>query len=236
VKQVQTQKFIGTVGYMGGVMAVPEPFTWAWGNMLLFTQAAMCGQGENVFPAKSKFSLHDFGRNDLTTRMLGDWIVMLDTDIAFEPDLVARLVTTANKYRLDVLTGMYVYKSPPHYPVLYVHNHETKRDERVADWDRNSEVFQIDSAGGGCLFVRRNVFERITAELCVNAFERIGVKGEDHSFFARLQELKIKAWCAWKIEVQHLEYLGLTPSANFRPEREPDHFFEREGFHEATPA
>jgi hypothetical protein len=231
---------IGTIGYMGGLMSLPEPFLWSWGNMLLYSQEALCGADENevqhIHVEKSKFSLHDVARNDLVRRMQGDWILMFDTDTAFDSDLGARLVATMRRFNLDVVTGIYCYKSPPHYPVLYLYNHASKRNEVVADWHRSAEVFQVDSSGAGALCVRRNVFERIVAELEENPFDRIGAKGEDHSFFQLLRTLQIKTWCAWKAEVQHLEYVGLVPSQHFRPEREPDHIFERETFDLATPA
>jgi hypothetical protein len=211
---------IGTVGYMGGVMSVPEPFTFAWGNMLVYSHEALCQPGEHIHPDRTKFSLHDWGRNDLVARMKGDWIFMLDTDCSFEPDLCARMVATMYRHDVEILTGIYSFKAEPHLPVLYIWNEKTERHEIVAKWDRTrwdgkNEIFQVDSAGGGCLLVRRRVFERITSELKENPFSRKEAKGEDHSFFMRTRQLGIKAYCAWKIEVQHLEYLGITPSEHY---------------------
>lgn len=210
-------------------MSVPEPFAWAWGNMRAFTQEALCGPHESLQAERSKVSLHDFARNDLVARMRGDWILMLDTDIIFEPDLCARMVSMMYRRDLDVLTGIYSFKVPPHYPVLYMYNHESEKNEVVADWDKNAELLRVDSAGAGCLLVRRRAFERIAKELGENPFDRIGRKGEDHSFFDRLRKLAIPLWCAPSIEVQHLEYFGVQTSLHFNPVREPDHFFEHLG-------
>lgn len=226
------ERIIGTIAYMGGVMATPEPFTWSWGNLVAFTPQALCQPGEHVHPDRTKLSLHDYGRNDLAGRMKGDWLLMLDTDMSFEPDLAARLVATMHRYGVDVLTGIYSYKSPPHLPVLYMLNPDTGKHEIVARWDRSVEIFPVHSAGAGCLLVRRKVFERITAELNENPFDRYGGKGEDHSFFARLRKLGIPAYCAWKVEAQHLEYLGITPSANYEgaEDNEIASLFEVEAF------
>lgn len=227
---VKTESILGTIGYMGGIMNVPEPFCFAWGNMLVYSQEALCQPGEHIHPDHTKLSLHDYARNDLLSRMRGDWMLMLDTDVAFEPDFAARLVGTMYRHNVDVLTGCYVYKKPPHYPVLYLYNPETGRqDEIVARWDRNREIFPIDSAGGGCLLVKRQVFERITGELNENPFDRIDNKGEDHSFFYRLRKLNIKAYCAWKVQMQHLEYVGFTLD-DYVPDPEVAHEFVREGF------
>jgi len=224
------KKLIGSVGYMGGIMSVPEPFCWAWGNMCAHTENALCAEDEHIHFDRAKFSLHDFARHELISRMEGDWIVMLDTDVTFEPDVVARLVATADRYQVDVLSGIYCHKAPPHFPVLFIWNPETKQKEVIAAWDRTSEIFEFDWGGGGCLFVRRGVFNRIAAELHENPFDRIGIKGEDHSFFTRLQKLGIQAYCAWQIEAEHLEYLGISASRDFHLDREPDHTYEREAF------
>jgi hypothetical protein len=229
-------KLIGTVAYMGGTMSTPEAFTWSWGQLTRHTEAVICGPHEHIHLARSTVSLHDWGRNQILGDLRGDWLFMLDNDVAFEPDVCARLLATANRYDLDVVTGIYSYKTAPHYPVLYLHNYDTQRNEVVADWDRASEVFRVDSAGAGCLFVRRHVFQQITRELKVNPFDRIGRKGEDHSFFERLRELGIPAWCAWKIEVQHLAVTGIQTSVHFKPTREPDHFYQGEGFDRAGAA
>jgi GT2 family glycosyltransferase len=229
------QKIIGTIGYMGGIMSVPEPFAWSWGNMMTFTPDALRQNlNEHIHPARAKFSLHDYARHDLLRQMHGEWILMLDTDISFAPDLAARMVATMYRYNVDVVTGIYSYKRPPHYPVLYIHNKETDRFEIVADWDRESEIFQVSSAGAGCLLVKRHVFERITAELKENPFDRYGPKGEDHSFFIRLRKLGIKAWCAWKIEVDHLEYEGVKPSSHYVPDGNYAHTFDMEGMRESA--
>lgn len=223
-------KLIGTVAYMGGVMSLPEPFAWSWGQMLAHSSSVLCGEHEHLHVTRSTVSLHDWGRNQLIADLRGDWIFMVDADTAFEPDILARLLHLMNRYDLDVVTGIYSYKAPPHYPVLYVHNPETDRNETVAEWDKTAEVIRVDSAGAGCLLIRRRVFERIALELGENPFDRIGRKGEDHSFFERLRKLNIPAWCAWKVEVQHLALLGLRTSTHFRPTREPDHLFESQGF------
>jgi GT2 family glycosyltransferase len=225
-----THKILGTVAYMGGIMSLPEPFAWSWGNMAAFTPNALCGDGEYIHYDRAKLSLHDYARNEMLSRMRGDWILMLDTDISFEPDLAARMVRTMYKYDLDVLTGIYSYKHEPHFPVLYMHNPENDRHEIIADWDRSKEIFEIGSAGAGVLLIRRHVCERITAELSENPFDRYPRKGEDHSFFTRLRKLGIKAFCAPHIEVSHLEYLGVRPSTDYLPPAKFAHTYETIAF------
>jgi len=210
-----THRCIGTIGYMGGIMAVPEEFCWSWGNLLLFTQEALCQPGEHIHPVRTKLSLHDYARNDLLTQMRGDWILMLDCDMSLEPDFCARMVRLFERNHLDVLTGLYSYKSPPNLPVAYLLNPATGRHEIIAEWDRTLPLIQIDSAGAGCLLIRRSVCERITSELKENPFDRYPGKGEDHSFFLRLGKLGIPAWIAQHAEADHLAYYGVRTSRDY---------------------
>lgn len=222
------EKIIGTIGYMGGVMAVPEPFCWAWGNLLAHSERNMCQPGEHILAERTKLSLHDYGRNELVAKMRGDWLLMLDTDLSFGPDLAARMVRLFELNNLDVLCGIYSYKTPPHYPVVYQYNPEAKRNEILAGWDRSVTLLQIDSAGAGTLLVRRRVFERIAKEMQQRPFDRIGNKGEDHSFFERLRTLGIESFCAPHIEADHMEFLGVRTSADYVPPETFDHEYVRQ--------
>jgi len=215
---------------MGGIMSLPEPFTWSWGQMIAFNSEALCGEDEHVHYEHTKLSLHDYARADMLSRMRGDWMLMLDTDHAFEPDLAARMVRTMMQYDVDILTGIYSYKAKPHFPVLYMFNHDTQKHEIIADWDRSLDILQVDSAGGGCLLVKRKVFEQITRELKESPFDRYPGKGEDHSFFTRCRKLGIKAYCAPKIELQHLAYWGIAPSTDYVRPAQVQNLYEVESF------
>jgi cellulose synthase/poly-beta-1,6-N-acetylglucosamine synthase-like glycosyltransferase len=209
-------ELIGTIAYMGGVMALPEPFAWAWGNMLIHSHAALCQPGQYIMPDHAAQSLHDVARNQLVKRMRGDWLLMLDTDTTFESDFAARLVMIMERLNLDVVTGIYSFKRPPHFPVLYMRNRETDQHEVIRSWDGEGDVFPIDAAGGGCLLIRRRAFDAIRRELREEPFSRIdGTKGEDISFFRRLKQVGIQAHCAWKVEMVHLAYQGIRTSNDF---------------------
>jgi hypothetical protein len=80
----------------------------------------------------------------------------------------------------------------------------------LMDWDARLDMMEIYSAGAGCLWVRRSVYDRIRAELNEQPFTRINGMGEDHSFFLRLHKLGIKAVAALKVECHHLQVRPLT--------------------------
>ena len=206
------KKTIGTVGYMGGIMSLPEPFVWSWTQMIEFNREALCQEDEQIHYTRTKYSLHSAARNDLMEHMKGDWLLQLDTDMVFDPDFCARLVRVMHVYNLDIVTGVYPYKSNPSVPTLYHFDEDRRRHDPIAVPDEalDMEVFEVDSAGGGCLLVRRSVFERIVTETKQPPFEHIPPCGEDHSFFMRARKLGIKAHCAWKVHASHLGFRQVT--------------------------
>lgn len=206
---------VGTIAYMGGVPSNLEAFTWAWGQLIAYNADYLVDQNERIHYDRATVSYHSFARNNLSDKMRGDWLLMLDMDHQFEPDLAARLLNMANWHGLDVLTGLYVYKQAPHNPVLF-----TRRGDKVeylGDWDKSAQVFEVGAAGAGCLFVRRSVFARIRAELDENPFEIRKCFSEDNSFFDRCHELGIKTWCCPMIESPHLAVRPFT-LADYTPD------------------
>ena len=202
---IRGNKIIGTVAYMGGLPAVLESFTWSWTQMMQYNAEYLQGPGEIVNYDRSTISYHSAARNGLVDRMQGDWLVMFDTDHAFEPDIVGRLLRLANYHNVDVITALYVNRNPPHPPVIFLFDQDSMLFNPVAKWDKNgAELVQIGSAGAGTLFVRRKVFERIRTECKEEPFAPKRNYGEDHSFFYRLLNLDIPAYFAPMIESYHL--------------------------------
>src|SRR5262245_65708880 len=121
---LNTKSVIGTVAAMAGVPAVLTEFWRSWSRMVQFNVDYLCGPNERIYYTDAAVSDHAFARNVLASQMQGDWILMLDTDHGFEPDLVTRMVREFEKNDLDVLSGAYVYKTHPHAPVLYVNDQQ----------------------------------------------------------------------------------------------------------------
>lgn len=202
---IYTKKTIGTIAYMGGIQAVLERFCWAWGQMIQFNTEYLCKPGEIIHYAKATVSFHSFARNSIVEQMIGDWLLMLDTDHAFEPDLACRMVNAMNKYNVDVLGATYCHRTPPNSPVLYQWNKDKTGLEPIGDWDDRVEAFEVGSMGAGALLVKKSVYNLIRNELKEAPFEIIPPFGEDHSFFKRLDKLGIKAYAMPKIESPHLD-------------------------------
>lgn len=209
------KRIIGTIAYMGGVPAVLEAFAWAWGQMVQFNTDYLVEPGERIHYDRATVSYHSYARNNLADRMRGDWLLMLDTDHAFEPDLAARMLNMAIRHDFKVLAALYVYKQPPHNPVLFTRQGDTM--QYLGDWDRGVQAMQVGGAGAGALLVQREVFERIRTQLDENPFEIRKSFSEDNSFFDRCWELNIPCWCCPAIESPHLVVKPVT-LADYRPD------------------
>lgn len=200
------KKYVGTVAYMGGVMSVPEKFCWSWSQMIQYNDEYLVDGNERVFYTRATASYHSFARNMIVKGMRGDWLLMLDTDHAFEPDLLARMLCRMYKHDLDVVTGMYQYKYAPHSPVVYIWQDEEKQlYAPLGDWDKNVDLFPVASSGAGCLLVRRRVFDEIWKQLKEQPFDIIHPYSEDHSFFKRLHKIGVTPYCCPSIESNHLQ-------------------------------
>jgi hypothetical protein len=210
------RKAVGTVAYMGGIPAVLEPFCWSWGQMVQHNQELFCDGQQYIHYDRAAISDHGPARNSLVSRFLGDWLVQMDTDHSFDPDIVARLVRTADAAGVDVLSAVYQMKNPPHVPVLFQwvgdpNNKNHRGLQPLAKWPKEAKVLQIGSSGGGCLFVRRKVFDQLaTAYPRQNPFDKLEPFSEDHSFYLRCLNQKIDCYAAMDIHSNHLRVVPVT--------------------------
>jgi len=214
------RRAIGTVAYLGGLPALLEPFCWAWSQLVQYNAEYLCEPGEYVHYDRATVSLHDVARNMLVDRMAGDWLLQLDTDHIFEPDLAARMVSHMRTYDLQVAVGLYRHKHPPSTPVIYNWNADATFALPIGDWDRESGIraLQIGTAGGGCLMVKRSVFDRIRTELQEQPFTRFQAFGEDHAFFKRCHALGIPVHALVNVEAPHLALRSMPMTDYERPD------------------
>lgn len=180
-------------------------FAWSLAQMIQYNSEYICQSNEFIHLTKAHLSYHSAARNQLVDTAQGDWLLMLDTDASFDPDLVARMLRVFDKYQLDVLTGLYHHKSPPHPPVIYKNSDNGEMFDLIGDWTKpeGEYLIPVGSAGAGCLMVRRSVFNKIK-ESGESPFDIIHPFGEDHSFFKRLQKIGIQGYCDPTIQTFHL--------------------------------
>lgn len=217
------RKTIGTCAYLGGLMSIPEPFVYSWQQMIEYNSEYLVDSKTRINYTRAKVSYHSFARNTLVEQIHGDWLLQLDTDVVFEPDLLARMLLKMDKFGIDVLTAPYLYKSEPHPPVMYGYNPKTKSKFIMGDWDKKADLIPIRGAGAGALLVRRSVFDNIQCKLGESPFDiwyskETGPLSEDHSFFERCWKLKIRCYAAPDITVKHLIYKELDVYKDYQKE------------------
>ncbi len=182
-----------------------EYFLDSWEKLILFNNEFLENEGY-IHYNKATVSYHELGRTEIVNDMRGDWILMLDTDHMFAPDLLDRMLFLMNKHNLSVLSGAYQYKKPPHGLVANLWLSESKEDKGltpIVDWDRSKEIIQVGAVGGGVLLVKRSVLQKIN-EAGFHPFSKVDGLSEDYSFCYRCKQLDIPIHLAPKIQSHHV--------------------------------
>lgn len=202
------RRIIGTICPLLALPSVQTEFAWSLANLVNFTNLYTCASDEEVWLTKPKHTFHDLARNQAANIMQGDWLLQLDADHSFSPDLLHRILQVHKDTGYEVISGLYLYRNEPHDPVLWKWD-QHNRPAKMTEWPRG-EIMEVDCAGAGCLWVHKRVFMRIWQELGEEPFSRLeqerqgGVVGEDFAFFRRLQKLGIRACCPTYVECNHL--------------------------------
>lgn len=192
-------KVDGTVGIMWAD-TVSGKFLDSFANMIIYSPYYLHYE-------KASVSWHEMARNQLVEGMLGDWILMLDTDHCFSPDLLERMLRIKEKYNAPVVSGIYTYKFPPHAPVVNFWDESQTDRIRVSpllEWDRSTEVMEVGCVGAGCLLIDRKVFKQIEYSLSEAPFSIVPGLSEDYSFCYRCKKLGIPILLAPQIECHHI--------------------------------
>lgn len=90
-----------------------------------------------------------------------EWLLMIDSDMTFDPDLCERLVREADPDERPIMGGLCFAGGKSHrtYPTIYreLGVHEGWIDiERVYDYPKDS-LLKVSATGGACLLVHRRV-------------------------------------------------------------------------------
>lgn len=146
-------------------------------------------------------SRNDLGRKAIENEC--DYVLWLDSDQVFEPDLLERMFKTLREYDLDFLTGIYFRRVAPYSPVLF--DRLNYADDK-ASWTEfrtlPAGLFEAGGCGFGCVLMSTDVLMSVQAKFDT-MFQPMKGLGEDLAFCWRARECGYKIMCDPSIEVGH---------------------------------
>ena len=104
------------------------------------------------------------------------WLLFVDSDMGFEPNLIERLLDVAHPHDRPVVGGLYfghkrIESEHPElsaptfrmFPMLHTWDANDLGFAEITDYPRDSLV-KVDATGAGCILAHRSVFERIAED------------------------------------------------------------------------
>lgn len=153
-------------------------------------------------------------RNALAKQALAedcDFILWLDSDMTFEPDLLLRLLEDDK----DIVAGLFFRRRPPFSPCVYkTLRADRERPERNAheqfdDYPRDA-LFEVEGCGMAAVLTKADVFRKITlneakpGQAVAPPFVPLLGYGEDLSFCVRAREAGCSIWVDSRVKVGHM--------------------------------
>ena len=135
-----------------------------------------------------------------------DFVLWLDSDMTFEPDLLDRLLEDIEGRQ--AVTGLCFGRRPPFNPCIYKEL-DVKQDGKLItpyrkiyeDYPRDS-VFEVEACGFACVLMRLDVLEAMGI-YGVPFFPVAGL-GEDLTFCWRARKLDIRFHCDSRLKIGHI--------------------------------
>lgn len=160
------------------------------------------------------------GRNWVAATFLAeteaDWLLFLDADMVFEPDLLDRLVEAADPLERPVVSGLYFGRSEDGtpFPQMYALVEAAERPGEVISArfeDYPKGLVEVFGAGAGCMLIHRRVLELMRERAADPVFpwfqETSAINGrytsEDLTFCHRVRELGLPVYVDTRIVCGH---------------------------------
>lgn len=181
---------------------------------LVMTDYSWLGAGESVHRLFLQGSILTLQRNECIQRMKGDWILFIDDDMVWDPELVGKLIQTRDEFDFDMLGALCFRRSPPHEPTLYMREAPTwGKYNYLETWD--DDIIEVDATGMAFLVVHKRVFERIagtemppyevrTSMAPPNFFRWEGTLGEDLRFCQDAKAAGCRIYVDTRLEIGHV--------------------------------
>jgi len=149
----------------------------------------------------------DYNRNQICRNALElgcEYLLFLDTDMTFPPDMVPRLIGAGK----DVISGVYFKKRPPYAPVPGMFSPGDPLGQHIEPIaDLSGGLVRADVVGGGCLLIRRCLLEAVGQPwFSYEIDKRTGERSvtEDVGFCRRVLEKGFEIWVDTSIKCGHI--------------------------------
>lgn len=171
--------------------------------------------GPNISTARNKQA-----REFLKTR--ADWLLIVDSDMAFEPDSLERLMVEADPEKAPIVGGLCFGKTQKpdgrleYWPTLYQFDKDLK-SYRFNEWPENT-MLPVNATGTAFLLIHRSVLEAMGDKFGDREpwvwFEEINfnghVYGEDVTFCMRAQQCGFPIHVHTGVEITHMKPEAIT--------------------------
>ena len=144
-----------------------------------------------------------------SVKMGADYILWIDSDMMFAPDVLKRLLDDRDKG--DIITGLYFRRVAPFSPVLFEKLEITDEGTAFANYDNlpQEQIFEVGGCGFGCVLTPVSVIMDVFAKYRT-CFDPLGGVGEDLAFCWRARSLGYKVVCDQSIKLGHVGHTVIT--------------------------
>lgn len=155
-------------------------------------------------------------RNNLARQAIkaeADWVLWLDSDMVFRPDLLQRMMKVCTENDIDFLTALCFRRKPPYTPCLF---------ERLDKIDKGASYtallsvpegrFQVGGCGFAGVLMSTDVLISVSAKFNGRMFDPMEGFGEDVAFCWRARQCGYDIWCDSDIEMGHVGQCIVTRS------------------------
>lgn len=154
-------------------------------------------------------------RNELAKMAIesgAEFVLWLDSDMVFPPDLLVRMSKTLLENGWDILTGIYFKRMPPFGPVLFDRVDQLPDGKLQADKTETIPDFpwEVGGCGFGGVFMRTEVLMATALDHGGKLFEPENGAGEDIAFCIRARKSGYKVICDPSIELGHVGHQVVT--------------------------
>lgn len=172
-------------------------------NALDRPAGTVCKFSHGQSPAKN--------RNDIIDTALEhdcSHILFLDDDMTFAPDILMKLLENADK---DVVTGLYLLRNFPHYPVIF-DKHYPDGKCKFCFLEHQQGLHEIVNCGFGCVLMRTEIFKTIPKPWITLGGIIADEWCDDVFFFNKVKEYGFRIFCDFSVVLGHKLELTLTPN------------------------